>query len=112
MATETVRASFDETTMTLANAAIDLYIVAIWAAVGGTPTDVQINLTININAELTGDTTEYVYSMKLVASNETADLLYAALDTLTTAFETLVTSSSLYDTINTVDGSVAITVTY
>jgi len=112
MASETLRATFDETTLANANTAIDAYIDAIWAAVGGTPTDIQINLTININAELTGDTTEYVYSMKLVASNETSTLLKTALDALFAEYEDVASDSSLYDTINTVDGSVSITVNY
>ena len=112
MASETLRASFDETTIALANTAVDLYIDAIWNAVGGTPTDIQINLSANINAELTGDTTEYVYQLRLVASNETSALLKTALDSLWAEYEDVASDSSLYDTINTVDGSVALTVNY
>ncbi len=112
MASETLRASFDEATIALANAAVDLYIDAIWNAVGGSPTDIQINLNANINAELTGDSTEYVYTLKLVASNETSTLLKTALDALWLEYEDVASDSSLYDTINTVDGSVALTVNY
>jgi len=112
MASETMSASFDETTVALANAAVDLYIDAIWNAVGGTPTDIQINLVANMNAELSGDTTEYSYKMTLVASNETSALLKTALDALWAEYEDVATDSSLYDTINTVDGTVRLTVNY
>ena len=112
MASETIRATFDETTIALANAAVDYYIDAIWNAVGGTPTDIQIDLKADINAELTGDTTEYVYKLRLVASNETSALLKTALDALWTEYEDVASDSSLYDTINTVDGTVVITVNY
>ena len=112
MASETLRASFDEATIANANAAVDLYIDAIWNAVGGTPTDIQIDLRANINAELTGDTDEYIYRLSLVASNETATLLKAALDALWLEYEDIASDSSLYDTINTVDGTVALIVNY
>lgn len=112
MASERIIATFDETTIANANAAVDSYIDAIWTAVGGTPTDIQINLKVSINAELTGDTTEYIYKLSLIASNETSALLKTALDALWTEFEDVATDSSLYDTINTVDGSVTLTVNY
>lgn len=112
MPSETLRATFDETSITDANAAVDSYIDAIWTAVGGSPTDIRINLTANMHTELTGDTTEYEYKLTLVASNETSTLLKAALDALWTEYEDVASDSSLYDTINTVDGSVVLTINY
>ena len=111
MASESLNATFDETSVANANAAVDSYIDAIWAAVGGTPTDIQISLLMNVNTT-DGGANEYIYKLRLTASNETATLLKAALDALTTEYEDVVTDSSLYDTIVTVDGSVKLTVNY
>jgi len=111
MATETLNASFAETTVANANTAIDTYIDAIWTAVGGTPTDIQITLSININST-SAATDAYIYRLTLTASNETSTLLKTALDAITTEFEDVCTDSSLFDTIVTVDGSVRLTVTY
>jgi len=110
MATETLTASFDETTIALANAAVDYYIDAINSAVG-TLTHVAIILTANINSTDVSSN-EYTYIMKLTANNETAALLKTALDGMWTEFEDVCSDSSLYDTIVTVDGTVKLTVTY
>ena len=110
MATETLNASFAETTIALANAAVDFYIDAINNAVASI-TYIEVALAANINST-DGNSGTYVYRLNLAANNETAALLKTALDTLWTPFETLCTLSSLYDTIVTVDGNVRLTVTY
>ena len=110
MATETLNASFDETTLDLANTAVDYYIDAINSAVG-TLTYIEISLTLNINAT-DGSTGTYTYQMRLVANNETAALLATNLDGLWTAYALVCSNSSLYSTVATVDGNVRLTVTY
>ena len=110
MATETLNASFDETTIANANTAVDLYIDAIAGAVG-TLTHMEINLAASINST-DGGTGTYVYRLNLTANNETAALLKTALDGIWTEYEDVCTDSSLYSTIATVDGTVRITVTY
>ena len=110
MATETLNASFDETTIALANAAVDFYIDAIANAVG-TLTYIEISLTANINAT-DGSTGTYVYRLILTANNETTALLKPALDGIWTEYEEVCTLSSLYSTIATVSGTVRLTVTY
>ena len=110
MATETLNASFDETTIANANAAVDLYIDAMNTAIG-TLTYFEINLAARINAT-DGNSGTYVYRLNLTANNETAALLKAALDGIWTEYEEVCSLSSLYDTIVTVDGTVRLTVTY
>ena len=111
MAIETCRATFNETTRADADAAVDAYIDAIWTAVGGTPTYIEIDLSANINAT-DGNTGTYIYKMRITANNENSTLLEAALADLFTEFGELCTLSSLYDTIATIDGSASIAVTY
>ena len=110
MATETLNASFDETTIAAANTAVDLYIDAIAADVG-TLTYLEIAIAINLNTT-DGGTGTYVYRLNLTANNETAALLKSALDGIWTEYEDVYTDSSLYSTLVTVDGSVRITATY
>jgi len=111
MAQENLTATFEETSIANANAAVEAYIDAICTAVGGTPTYVEINLAANINAT-DGNSGTYTYRMTLIANNETSTLLKDALDDLWIEFEEVCTDSSLYNTIVTVDGKVRLTVTY
>ena len=110
MATETLNATFDETTIAAANTAVDFYIDAIANAVG-VLTYIEINLSANINAT-DGSTGTYVYRLNLTANNETTALLKPALDDIWTEYGELCTLSNLYSTIATVDGTVRLTVTY
>lgn len=110
MATETLNATFDETSLANANTAVDLYIDAIAGAVG-TLTYIEIVLAANANTT-DGNSGTYTYQMRLTANNETAALLKTALDGMWTAYGAVYTNSSLYDTIVTIDGTVRLTVTY
>jgi len=110
MATESLTATFDETTIALANTAVDFYIDAINNAVASI-TYIEISIAINLNTT-DGSTGTYVYRLNLTANNETAALLKPALDGIWAEFGDVYLNSNLYSTLVTVDGNVRLTVTY
>ena len=101
--------TFDETTITLANAAVDDLIDAAFSI--GTPTELQIDLMFSVRGD-DGDGNEWTYSFFLKVKNYHATTvnttLKTNLDSWWTETEDLITDSGLYDTIERVWGQASV----